>query len=69
MLASAAVITTSPRRRRLLLAGAATGVGLCLDHLLGSSTAAPWFAPVYYTKLLIGHAAGSLWNAGPRPVR
>ena len=24
--------------------------------------AAPWFAPVYYTKLLIGHAAGSVWH-------
>jgi len=62
MLASATVITASPRRQRLLLAIATTGVGLILDRRLGPSTAAPWFAPVYYTKLLVGHAAGSLWN-------
>jgi hypothetical protein len=25
------------------------------------STAAPWFAPVYYSKLLLGHASSALW--------
>ncbi|MDN5858265.1 MAG: hypothetical protein L0H84_06545 [Pseudonocardia sp.] len=62
MLGSAAVITNTPARRRLTTAAAATAAGLCLDRLLGPSPAAPWFAPVYYTKLLIGHAAGSVWD-------
>jgi hypothetical protein len=68
MLASSAVITRTPRRGRLVLAIAATGAGIYVDRLLGSSTGAPWFAPVYYTKLLIGHAAGSGWNAGRLPA-
>lgn len=69
MLASSAVISCAPRRGRLVLAITATGAGIYLDRLLGPSTSAPWFAPVYYTKLLIGHAAGSLWNARRLPAR
>lgn len=50
---------------------AASAAGLVLDHRLGRSSVAPWFAPVYYTKLLIGHAAGSIWNSpsGPEEVQ
>jgi hypothetical protein len=47
----------------LAIAIAATSAGIYMDRRLGPSKAAPWFTPVYYTKLLIGHAAGSLWNA------
>jgi hypothetical protein len=28
---------------------------------LGPSRTAPWFAPVYYAKLLLGHASAALW--------
>ena len=33
--------------------------GVLLDRRLGSSPSAPWFAPVYYSRLLAGHAAGA----------
>ncbi|ORX08543.1 hypothetical protein [Mycolicibacillus trivialis] len=69
MTVSAAVITRARRRSRLPIAFAATVAGLILDRALEPSAAARWFAPVYYTKLLIGHAAGSIWNAGMTPVR
>lgn len=68
MIGSAAVIAAAPRRARLPIAASSTLIGMRLDRILGSSTAAPWFAPIYYTKLLIGHAAGSIWNAGPTGV-
>lgn len=68
MLASSAVITRAPRRTRFALAIGATGAGIYLDRLLEPSRGAPWFAPVFYTKLIIGHAAGSVWNAGRLPT-
>jgi len=64
MLASAALIAVAPRRQRLTRAAVAAGAGTALDRLVGPSPAAPWFVPVFYTKLLIGHAAGSIWARG-----
>jgi hypothetical protein len=57
---STAIIRRSPNHRRSL-GLALTAGGLVLDRVLGSSTVAPWFAWSYYPKLLMGHAAGSLW--------
>jgi len=65
MLSAATMIVYAPRPARLPVALAATMVGVGLDRALGSSTAAPWFAPIYSTKLLVGHAAGSAWNRHP----
>ncbi|WP_153393972.1 hypothetical protein [Ornithinicoccus halotolerans] len=62
LLGATAVVAAAPRRARLPLAIGATAAGLGLDRALGRSTAAPWFAPVFYSKLLVGHAAGSVWN-------
>ncbi|MEE6281816.1 hypothetical protein [Georgenia sunbinii] len=67
LLTTTSVIATAPRHVRLPIALAATAVGLGLDRVLGRSVAAPWFAPVYYTKLLIGHAAGSVWTGKHHP--
>lgn len=52
-----------PRRGTGVLA---TAGGVLLDRGLGSSSAAPWFAPVYYVKLLTGHAAGAALVPGRR---
>ncbi|MGJ9373871.1 hypothetical protein [Nesterenkonia sp. CF4.4] len=60
MLLATAVIRASPSRRRDLGAMLTVG-GLVLDGVLDRSAAAPWFAWTYYPKLLLGHAAGSLW--------
>lgn len=64
MLVSTVGVAAAPRRARLPLALGASAAGLGLDRALGRSSAAPWFAPVFYAKLLIGHAAGSIWNRG-----
>ncbi|HLM20933.1 MAG TPA: hypothetical protein VK390_05330 [Propionibacteriaceae bacterium] len=57
--------TAPPRRARLPIAALLSVGGIALDHCLEHSPAAPWFAPVYYLKLLIGHAAGSVWSRKP----
>lgn len=62
MLASVTVTVAAPRAVRLPVAIAASAAGVGVDRWLGVSPTAPWFAPVYYGKLLIGHAAGSIWN-------
>lgn len=62
MLVSSTAISMAPRRGRLPMALAASVAGLGIDRVLGRSRVAPWFAPVFYTKLLVGHAAGSIWN-------
>ena len=60
MLLATAVIRACPPQRRG--SGVALTVGgLVLDRVLGPSTVAPWFTWTYYPKLLMGHAAGSLW--------
>lgn len=61
MLVSSLGIRLAPPRARLPLAVAASAAGVALARRLGASGAAPWFGPVYYAKLLIGHAAGSVW--------
>lgn len=69
MIGSTIVITASPRRARLPAAIALTICGMALDKSFGRSPCAPWFAPAYYAKLLIGHAAGSVWNATATPFQ
>jgi hypothetical protein len=59
---SAATVAAAPRRARLAIAATAGVGGLRLDRRLGRSAAAPWIAPVFYSKLLVGHTAGSVWR-------
>jgi hypothetical protein len=58
-LIGATVALTQDDRRRRGVGLALTGVGIVMDQVAGPSRVAPWFAPVYYAKLLAGHAAGS----------
>ncbi|MCH8571959.1 hypothetical protein LSI54_11415 [Nesterenkonia sp. AY15] len=60
MMLATAITRSCPSRRRSLGAILTVG-GLLLDHALRRSAVAPWFAWTYYPKLLLGHAAGSLW--------
>jgi hypothetical protein len=60
LMASTLVIRRTPQRRRALGATLTAG-GVALDAALGPSRTAPWFAPVYYAKLLLGHASAALW--------
>ncbi|MFZ0833611.1 MAG: hypothetical protein WAM92_11080 [Mycobacterium sp.] len=60
MASTLAIRHTSRQRRRLGVALTAAG-GFALDAMLGPSRSAPWFAPSYYTKLLLGHASAALW--------
>ncbi|BBY16457.1 hypothetical protein [Mycolicibacterium litorale] len=39
-----------------------TVAGVLLDAGLGPSRAALWFGPVFYAKLLLGHASAALWS-------
>ena len=61
MMVSTATIQSHPERRRsvgvILTAG-----GLALERVMGPSQVAPWFAWTFYPKLLMGHAAASLWT-------
>ncbi|MGY1672793.1 hypothetical protein [Geodermatophilus sp. SYSU D00710] len=60
LLAATALLTaTGDRRTRRALGLATTAGGVLLDRALGPSAAAPWFGPVFYAKLLAGHAAGA----------
>ncbi len=60
LLASTAVLTaTGDRRTRRALGLLTTAGGVLLDRALGPSEAAPWFGPVFFAKLLAGHAAGA----------
>ena len=61
MILSTAAIRYAPRRRRELGVVLTAG-GFVLGAALGPSQVAPWFAPVYYTKLLLGHASAALWS-------
>jgi hypothetical protein len=60
MLATALIRRASGRRRRLAAATLTLG-GILLDRTLGRAAVAPWFGPVYYAKLLLGHAGAALW--------
>ncbi len=57
--ATALLTAVGDRRSRRALGLAVTVGGVLLDRALGSSASAPWFAPVYFVKLLAGHAAGA----------
>ena len=56
LLAATWVLRRAPAWRRPL-GVALTAAGVVLDVGLGRSRAAPWFAPVFYAKLLMGHAS------------
>ncbi|MDY7105123.1 MAG: hypothetical protein S0880_28385 [Actinomycetota bacterium] len=61
LMATTAVLVRTAGRRRRMLALAATAGGITIDRVLGPSPSAPWFAPIFYAKLLAGHAgAGAL---------
>ncbi|BCI52869.1 hypothetical protein NIIDNTM18_21470 [Mycolicibacterium litorale] len=60
LLAATWLLRRVPRYRRPLGA-VLTAVGIALDARLGPSRSAPWFAPVFYAKLLLGHASAALW--------
>ena len=59
LITTTALVARGGRRRRRLLGLTTAAGGVVLDRLLGASFSAPWFAPVYYAKLLAGHAAGA----------
>jgi hypothetical protein len=60
LMAATVLIRRAGRGRRVVGAAATVG-GVCLDRALGPSAAAPWFGPVFYSKLLLGHGAAALW--------
>jgi hypothetical protein len=61
LLAATALVRGARRHRRV--AGVVTTLGgICLDRALGPSATAPWFGPVFYSKLLLGHAGAALWS-------
>ncbi len=59
LIATAVVCAAGDRRVRRALGVVTTVGGVLLDRGLGPSVAAPWFAPVFFAKLLAGHAAGA----------
>ena len=61
LLAATVLIRAHPRHRRSLGVLTCAG-GVALDRALGPSSAAPWFAPVFYAKLLLGHASAARWS-------
>ncbi|KAA0113579.1 hypothetical protein [Mycolicibacterium sp. P9-22] len=61
LLAATLLIRAQPRHRRLFGVLTSAG-GVALDRALGPSSAAPWFAPVFYAKLLLGHASAARWS-------
>jgi hypothetical protein len=62
MLATILVRQARGRRRRLTAVALTLG-GVALDRLLGPARVAPWFGPVYYGKLLLGHAGAGFWSS------
>jgi len=60
MLATAVLRRLDGNRRRAAAVVLTLG-GVLLDFPLGRARVAPWFATVYYTKLLLGHAGTALW--------
>jgi hypothetical protein len=60
LIASTAMIRHTSHRRPF--AAVLTAAGVVLDAGVGRSVSAPWFAPVFYTKLLFGHAGAALWT-------
>ena len=65
LLLATTLIRRARGRRRRLAAVALTLGGIGLDSVLGRAAVAPWFGPVYYAKLLLGHAGAALWPVQP----
>jgi hypothetical protein len=65
LLLATTLIRRARGRRRRLAAVALTLGGIGLDSGLGPAAVAPWFGPVYYAKLLLGHAGAALWPVQP----
>lgn len=61
MVGATALIRAVPRYRRVLGVAATLGA-IALDAGLGPSPSAPWFAPMYSTKLLLGHASAARFS-------
>ncbi|KUI24376.1 hypothetical protein AU196_19990 [Mycobacterium sp. IS-1742] len=61
-LLAATVLVRYARRHRRAAGIATTLGGIWLDRALGPSRTAPWFGPVFYAKLLMGHASAALWS-------
>lgn len=61
LLSATIAIRKLPHVRRPLGVTLTAG-GILLDQALGTSRLVPWFAWSYYPKLLMGHAAASLWS-------
>jgi hypothetical protein len=63
------VIRRARGQHRRLAAVALTLGGIVLGSALGPAAVAPWFGPVYYAKLLLGHAGAALWPPASPPTR
>ena len=65
-LQAATLAVRACRGRTRRVAGVLTTLGgVALDARLGPSGSVPWFGPVFFVKLLAGHAAGAALT-GPR---
>ena len=62
LLLATALVRRAAGRRRLAAVVLTLG-GVVLDRALGPARVAPWFGPVYYGKLLLGHAGAGLWSS------
>lgn len=58
LIAATALARAAPSARRPLGVVLTAG-GVALDRVLGPSPVAPWFAPVFYGKLVFGHATAA----------
>jgi hypothetical protein len=68
LLLATVLIRRASGDRRRLAAAALTLAGIVLDRALGPAAVAPWFGPVYYAKLLLGHAGAALWPPEALPA-
>lgn len=59
LMTATALVRACRGRARTAAAAATTAGGIALDARLGRPRIARWFAPLYYVKLLFGHAGGS----------
>ena len=65
LLLATVLIRRASGDRRRVAAVALTLAGIVLDRALGPAAVAPWFGPVYFAKLLLGHAGAALWPVQP----
>lgn len=61
LLLATVLIRRASGDRRRSAAVALTLAGIVLDRALGPAAVAPWFGPVYYAKLVLGHAGAAWW--------